>query len=102
MHEIPEPNTVPLIICRSVFTTLSPALLQEQPDVVLCSEGVLASWLLVRDGHDEHSGLHGLGHQSVTPYIHGRGVVLLKPSFARVCLSPRILSPATAFYRSSL
>jgi hypothetical protein len=59
--------------------------------VVLCSEGTLASWLLVRDGHGEHSGLRGSGHQSITPYVHGRRVVLLKHDLTRVCLSLRAL-----------
>jgi hypothetical protein len=52
--------------------TLPPDLLQEQSTVVLCLERVLVSWLLARDGCGEHSGLHGLGRQSVTPYIHRR------------------------------
>jgi hypothetical protein len=40
--------------------------------VVLCLEETLVSWLLVRDGHSEHSGLRGSGCRSVTPYAHGR------------------------------
>jgi hypothetical protein len=52
--------------------TLPPALLQEQPAVVLYLERALVSWLLAQDGHSEHSGLRGSGRRSVTPYIHGR------------------------------
>jgi hypothetical protein len=58
--------------CQSGFMTLLLALLQEQPVVVLYLERALVSWLLARDGHGEHSGLRGSGHQSVTPYVHER------------------------------
>jgi hypothetical protein len=57
---------------RSDFTTLPPALLPEQPIVVLCLERAFVSWFLARDGHGEHSGLRGSGRQSITPYVHGR------------------------------
>jgi hypothetical protein len=40
--------------------------------MVLCLEHALVSWLLSRDGHGEHNGLHGLGYRNVTPYVHGR------------------------------
>jgi hypothetical protein len=40
--------------------------------MILCLEGTLVSWLLVRDGHGEHSGLRGSGRRSVTPYVHRR------------------------------
>jgi hypothetical protein len=63
--------------------TLSSTLLQEQPTVILCLEGALASWMLVRDGHSEHSGLHGLARRSVTSYVHGRRVILLKPGLVK-------------------
>jgi hypothetical protein len=46
--------------CQSGFTTLSSTLLLEQPIVVLCLERAFVSWLLVRDGHGERSGLRGL------------------------------------------
>jgi hypothetical protein len=69
--------------------------------VVLCSERALASWLLVRDGHGEHRDLCGAERRSVTPYVHRRRVVLLKPDLTQVCLSLRILSSAVTFYRSS-
>jgi hypothetical protein len=45
------------------------------------SGGALISWLLVRDGHGEHNDLRGSDHRSVTPYVHKRRVVLLKPGF---------------------
>jgi hypothetical protein len=60
------------IKCRSGFTTLPPALLQEQLAVVLCLEMALVSWLLARDGHSEHSDLRGSGRWSVTPCVHER------------------------------
>jgi hypothetical protein len=59
--------------------------------MVLCLEGTLASCLLVRDGHGEHTGLRGSGHWSITPYVHRRRVVLLKHDLTRVCLSLRAL-----------
>jgi hypothetical protein len=58
--------------CQSGFTTLPPALLQEQPAVVLYLEMALVSWLLAKDKHGEHSGLHSWGHRSATPYVHRR------------------------------
>jgi hypothetical protein len=55
--------------------------------VVLCLERTLISWLLARDGYGVHSGLRGSDRPNVTPYVHERRVVLLKPGLARVSLS---------------
>jgi hypothetical protein len=43
--------------------------LQEQPDVVLLSDGALVSWSLAMD---EHKDLRGLGRRSVISYVHKR------------------------------
>jgi hypothetical protein len=40
--------------------------------VVLLLESALVSWSLVMDERGGHQYLRGLGHRSVTPYIHGR------------------------------
>jgi hypothetical protein len=57
--------------CRSGFTALPPALLQEQPAVVFCLKRALVSQLLAKDEHGEHSDLRGSGHRSIIPYVHG-------------------------------
>jgi hypothetical protein len=39
--------------------------------MVLLLEMALVSWSLAIDECDGHKNLHGLGHRSVIPYIHG-------------------------------
>jgi hypothetical protein len=58
--------------CRSGFTTLPSALLQEQPAVVFLLEGTLVSWSLAMDERGGHEDLRGSGRRSVITYIHGR------------------------------
>jgi hypothetical protein len=58
--------------CQSGFTTLSPVLLQEQPDVILLLEGALVSWSLAMYERGEHGDLRSSGRRSVISYVHGR------------------------------
>jgi hypothetical protein len=51
---------------------------KSSPVVVLYWRGIKSLWLAM-DEHGEHQDLRGLGHRSVTPYVHRRmRVVLLK------------------------
>jgi hypothetical protein len=71
------PGCLPVVgdrqdVCQSGFTILPPEPLSERPTVVLLRGRRLASLVVrpcERGGHDD---LHGLGHLSVTPYVHGR------------------------------
>jgi hypothetical protein len=53
--------------------------------MVLCLKRALASWLLARDGHGEHSDLRGSGHWSITPYVHGRRELYFSSLALSVC-----------------
>jgi hypothetical protein len=79
--------------------TLPPALLQEQPNVVLCWRGLKSLGFALNE-HGEHQDLCDSGRRSIIPYVHGRmGVVLLKHwLFSWLpCVPLRVLMPAVSF-----
>jgi hypothetical protein len=60
-------------ICMSKwFCDIFTGAAQEQPAVVLLRGRSLASWLLALRERGRHGDLHGSGHLSIIPYVHGR------------------------------
>jgi hypothetical protein len=58
--------------CRSGFAIHPPALLQEQPVVLLLLDGALVSWSLAMDECGGYEDIRGSGQRSVILYVHGR------------------------------
>jgi hypothetical protein len=58
--------------------------------MVLLLERSLFSWSLAMDEHGGHKDLHGSGHRSVIPYVHGRTKLYCSslPICPRICFQP--------------